>query len=602
MMKNLRFFAAIASAILALTGSVAFAASVNIGLCEGNISGTTSKTGSGVISAAMGLPASLFAQYDGATITGMRVALANTDDISDVSTWIRSEREGDNLAAATIAEPVEGWNEVTLNGGLSFDSSTDFVLGYSFTQSKSVKCIAVGGFATTNGCWVAKDGTWQDRSDNVDGALCVELTLTGDMVPGGNLTVSVVSFPEMLPYGDTFEAVFKVKNTANADINGYSYSYRIGDDGQESEIVAVDKSLSQYDEDEVTVKFQSDIMDCGLLIPVALTISAQGDELESDNTAIAYLTTYTETVPHKLLLEEFSTEMCSNCPRAIQTIAKMVELGYGDQFVQITHHVGYKTDWLTVDEDKAYMWFYGDNGTYAPAGMFDRTNAPDYHYGQGSDNEQWPVFGIYSSDSFEPRLQKALAVPAFVAVDAETNYDIDSRTLDIEASVSKLATFDAQCKAPRITVILIEDSILHHKQAGYEGDTTFKHRHVYRKCLSDIWGDELEFEGNEAVARYSYVLPDDWCDQYVEAVAFVSNYNADDRNDCRVFNATSVGIKEQSGVTGIAADAETVSVEYYNLQGMRVIKPCNGVFIKKVTYSDGSHGSKITKVINLSEK
>lgn len=47
---------------------------------------------------------------------------------------------------------------------------------------------------------------------------------------------------------------------------------------------------------------------------------------------------------------------------------------------------------------------------------------------------------------------------------------------------------------------------------------------------------------------------------------------------------------DESGVDAIAPDASEVPVEYYNLLGVRVANPSNGVFIKK-------QGNKVTKVI-----
>ena len=44
------------------------------------------------------------------------------------------------------------------------------------------------------------------------------------------------------------------------------------------------------------------------------------------------------------------------------------------------------------------------------------------------------------------------------------------------------------------------------------------------------------------------------------------------------------------GVEKIEAEDDNAAVEYYNLQGVKVVNPENGIFIKK-------QGNKVTKVV-----
>lgn len=55
-------------------------------------------------------------------------------------------------------------------------------------------------------------------------------------------------------------------------------------------------------------------------------------------------------------------------------------------------------------------------------------------------------------------------------------------------------------------------------------------------------------------------------------------------------NAIEVTLTEEASIDEIAADGENAPAEYYNLQGVRVDNPANGLYIKK-------QGSKVTKVI-----
>ena len=79
-------------------------------------------------------------------------------------------------------------------------------------------------------------------------------------------------------------------------------------------------------------------------------------------------------------------------------------------------------------------------------------------------------------------------------------------------------------------------------------------------------------------------------------VGFASSVNEDGSVNIYQFNA---GIRlakytlaaDFSGINNVIADAdENAPVEYYNLQGVKVEKPENGIFIKK-------QGAKATKII-----
>ncbi|MFC4666573.1 CARDB domain-containing protein [Falsiporphyromonas endometrii] len=82
--------------------------------------------------------------------------------------------------------------------------------------------------------------------------------------------------------------------------------------------------------------------------------------------------------PHKVtsvLLEEFTTEKCHNCPHAkpiVSSIAKqLTEAGYTVSFA--AHHAGYDNDFLTLAESEELNYYVFAGGTtFAPALMINR--------------------------------------------------------------------------------------------------------------------------------------------------------------------------------------------------------------------------------------
>ena len=81
---------------------------------------------------------------------------------------------------------------------------------------------------------------------------------------------------------------------------------------------------------------------------------------------------------------------------------------------------------------------------------------------------------------------------------------------------------------------------------------------------------------------------------YVDPVTNVASCSVtiiatDNNNSATVSKTFTITIKDASGINDVTID-ENAPVEYYNLQGVKVENPENGIFIKR-------QGSKATKVI-----
>ena len=98
------------------------------------------------------------------------------------------------------------------------------------------------------------------------------------------------------------------------------------------------------------------------------------DENPSDNVSNGTFDFDELDFTRSVLVEEFTTEKCVNCPRAAATIAEVIhDPDYAGKVNVACHHAGYYTDHLTNDADNAYLWFY-DGGSFAPGILYDRTS------------------------------------------------------------------------------------------------------------------------------------------------------------------------------------------------------------------------------------
>ena len=88
---------------------------LNVGYCLGEIAEEgISKVGNATISGAIILPSEILSQYSGAKVLGIRVGLVTVDGISDLSGWVRTSLDGDDLDSGSGADLSAGWNYIPL--------------------------------------------------------------------------------------------------------------------------------------------------------------------------------------------------------------------------------------------------------------------------------------------------------------------------------------------------------------------------------------------------------------------------------------------------------------------------------------------------------
>lgn len=264
----------------------------------------------------------------------------------------------------------------------------------------------------------------------------------------------------------------------------------------------------------------------------------------------------------RVLLEIFSTERCNQCPLAHSNIARIFGDG-GDSIVMVGHHAGFYTDDFTIPESLDYEWFYNpERGLYAPAAMMNRLYDADNTSDTFTDGV--PVFDATSARRLQSAYASAKATPLSVKVTLSTQFDADTRQLEVTVNSSLLRRLPNAADL-RLNVVLIEDSIFSLTQSGSLG--SYYHRHSARKYLTGTWGESIDL--NQTVTRsYCTDIPEDWNVQQMEAVAYVSSYDAQDRSGCQVYNTASAHLVEPSseGIDRILSDRPQASVTY-NLMG-----------------------------------
>lgn len=566
--------------IAALATASINAASLHVGFCDGQIA-TTGQSGMGrtTISAAAEFPAEMLEPYRGAKIEAVRIGLVTAEGVTDLSGWVRADRDSADLDCASVSEPIAGWNEATLTGGILVGDQP-LIVGYSFKQDKSVKCISGVGDDHANGLMIGRidsSGNLSWRTIQGQGSLSVELVLSRDDFASLDLgIVSVSQDPLPVRYGRDVTLNLTVKNQALEPVEEIAFSYQF--EGQKSVSLTYESGLDAGESAAVRVKIKKGKYPLGVT-PLTFTLHTLGDEkAENDTLRILFGSYDSAPRPRRVMLEEFTSEYCPNCLRGINTVAKAVA-EFGDSLSVVAHHAGFTEDFLTTDDGKELEWFYNPqlNSTYAPAFMLDRT--PQNGETEGCVSQFDAVAtSIGTYDTFREVVLRAYQVPAFAEVECSSYYDSDSRIFSIDVEAEKDDILDVLCPEPYVSVYIIEDEIPHHGQVGVTGD--FNHSHVYRAAATGVWGQKADFEEGKYSGHFEYAIPLNWNSDNLSAVAFLHGMDRGARTTgCRIFNS-AVSKPVQTGTENITRGQDSETPAWYDLMGCRVAAPSNGVYIK----------------------
>ena len=282
-----------------------------------------------------------------------------------------------------------------------------------------------------------------------------------------------------------------------------------------------------------------------------------------------------------VLIEEFTTEKCPNCPPVASMMRDFLETSeYKDRVVLVAHHSGFYTDWLTTEADQCMLWFYNSTGTYAPAMMFDRY--PNFLDGRN----RTPVGFVSNGADLYKYVKRRLNKKSHVSLDITAEFD-NAKTLTVRVKGDRTKNFSNT--DPVIFVYLTENNVKAQNQAG--GGSNFKHAHVTRSYNHE-WGVVLEWNGDTYEYECKLNVDPEWNKEELEIVAAISAFDVDDCNECVVENTRSIHFPTSNGIEDAAIEKNAVSTEYFTIDGVKAEALANGMYIQKITYSDGTVETK----------
>lgn len=572
--------------------------SMRLGYCDGEVAtkGQIGISGAATIEAAIFLPESTLKLHSDNQIESIKAGLATKLNITDLTVWVRSELTGENLAEGTAESIQKGWNDVKLSTPYNIEGNKGLYIGYTFTQKGSAYGISTVGEYEENGIYIklSEETDWESPKDN--GILSIEAMVIGDNLPKYDLELISALFKKNYPLDTQLPVTIEVKNVASYTITGFDVECTV--DGFEPITTHIDCELD-YDAKEIfTFEIKPEIKEIknDVNMNIAIVNLKEGNDQATENNDLDILfNVINKEFKRNILIEEFTTEQCPNCPFGTNTLKGALEIleeEFPGQLNAVCHHSGYYTDWLTVRASEDLLWLFNQGGsTYAPAFMSDR-------------------MGVFSNPGTAEKMatvyRKRLETPSYVGLEIEGEYDDENRLLTVTVTGERSMEF---CENPaHITVYAVENDITARNQAGATGE--YIHQHVLR-ATNKSWGEEIEWkEDNTFEYTCELTLKAAWLTNNMEIIAFVSDYNSSDATSCVVENSAKIPFTDfytnsvdsiidnvtiSTEGNDIVVNGEYDNVEVYNINGMKVgnsdLTP--GIYIVKVIDNNTSTTTKV---------
>lgn len=538
------------------------------------------------VQSAIVIPAERLLPLKGAKITKIRFYA--DEGMTGTYAWIKGSLTSVVLGSPVrIGTTVQGWNEAVLSKPFEI-TGRELVIGYEGSVPAGKFIYSAGKSGKESYVNVNKQG-WQDIFSLNVGQLCIQAVVEA---PAGMKLDDIALLPVQLKkkiqlMGEAAEAEVNVANYGSQEISVPTVSYEIG--GTRYEIPG-EGTLAPNEYKTLSLSVSTD--DC-VEGENLLNVSFESeDSYRENNLQSAVIACASELYPRKMLIEHFTTLKCPNCPNGHKMLKYLTE-GRND-CVWVAHHVGYGTDELTQTASNNLIQPLGVGG--APTAVFSRKMI------ELSESASRPAFSIgYTSpraaaEMIKPIVDAIVNEQSCVSIHIANDYDEASSTLTTTVSGKRNAVFATFYPETNLSVQIIENAVETRETQSGSGETI--HDHVFRaKLTSSIFGEEIEWDGDNFTRTFTYSIEPglNYNPENMKVVAFVAPPYTGDGTKMEVANANELAFleSETAGIGDVVVEETNVlKREYFNLQGRRIQKPAEGLYIERVYTPEGVRSYK----------
>lgn len=586
---------------------------------------------------AIRLSAAKAAMLKGARITGLRLATSSRQ-LSELSLFVTKDLNGTPLSETDVTT-YSGANmaDYALTTPVEIDGSEIYV-GY-YAQLTNTGGIAPCLFESTNDfsagtVWGFTGTKWDDVSASGEGVPTLQLILDNAPASVVDAVVKPAKQASFYKVNTPNNVQGEVFNFGTTPITSLKLQTQLGDNAAKTMDLTglniLPNTSYTFDVNDIVASQEGEL---SLKLSV-LSVNGGTDADVSDNESNSVFYVYPANVKRRILLEKFTGQNCSNCPRGDVELHAIID-GHEDDYAIVAHHIypgsqnpegGYYYDIFSMVESFSIgSWFYNSNNSYAPAAMVNR--AP------WKNGLSTVVFGDKNSGSngLTPGLTAGIALQnqqePYVGVDMDNTYDATTGKGQVTI---KVHTYRVPSNAQHAVNLYLTQNKVYANQDG--AGNNYEHNYALRQVYTGTWGTAIDLVPGETVERtYTYEIPDaiestaqglgyklPTDPENMNLVAFVSDATNDPLT-CVVYNANTIPVTTNGSTTGIqhaqtqAAAVPSVSdngqlsvlgtyrkAEVYNLEGRQVgvltgtatLQLAKGVYVVRV---DGTSSKVLVK-------
>lgn len=524
----------------------------------------------------------------------------------------------DATPVKTYCDFEEGWNEILFDEPVTIGQEKVYVgLQVYETRGTAYPLVAFAKANVPGGSWInLKSEGWKEYSDR--GTLFVQAMFDAPTsVFDRSVYVQATEFPLTIAPASFFDAKVYFHNHSDKAVSSVELStLGQGDDEPHVQTITFAEPLAPHAACVLDLKLRSGA-ETGASQWLSLSVaSIDGEQPQStaEGRSVLYITHDAfQRVP---LVEEFTSQLCTNCPFMIYYLDQAME-EFDGPVLYVTHHTGYQKDGFTLPMDEDLLYLFGSDYTYNPAVMYDRRVAK---------GEVAPVLGANEASTapYYAAISEAALRPAMARVDVEVDKNADGQ-INCRVSGRINAEMASAGHNLYLSAYLVEDGLPLDKyfQKGLDAEGApadimerFKHNGIKRHVFNTVTtGDLIQLdEENTFEAVYEPIQANkDWVWENCRVIAFVHKMDKEDMTQNEVLNAGSNRLgSTASAITRPLQDAAAdvrfyvdakqmlranyplASLEVYSLDGskQRVSGLLSGVYVVRYTLSDGTQGTQ----------
>ena len=209
-------------------------------------------------------------------------------------------------------------------------------------------------------------------------------------------------------------------------------------------------------------------------------------------------------VTRNVLLEEFTGQLCTNCPDAHRVIHSL-EAQYGDNLITVSIHAGKGTFGipspygLMMEEGEEYAQYWG---VYSfPAGVVDRTS------------------GLLDYGNFSQAIREEMGKTTSLELSLEAQLSEDGKNVEVFTTMVTPTSMEG-----KLQLWVVESGIVAMQIDNGKTIEDYVHNNVFRACVNGQWGEDAPLKGNVVEYKSNEIpVADIWKPENLSIIGFYYN-------------------------------------------------------------------------------